>query len=301
MPLIALPWKSPYDHLALLAFLAQRQIDGVEQVQWTEGQALYRSTLELPGTGGHRGWLQVQLDGERQQALLTLDEALAPCRDEVVRRVRHLLDLDTDPAPIARVLHADFPHGDGLRVPGALQGFALAVRAILGQQVTVAAARTLAQRLAERFGAPLETPWPALNRLFPSPEVLAHASGDALGQLGIVRQRQAAITALARAASEGQIDLQPGADMPATVQALRALPGIGDWTAQYIAMRALRCSDAFVAGDVALHNALGLRGEKAPARAALERAQAWRPWRAYAVLRAWHALPAQPRRGKKAG
>lgn len=164
------------------------------------------------------------------------------------------------------------------------------MRAVLGQQITVAAARTLAQRLVERFGEPIATPWPDLHRLFPTPAALAAAQGDALGSLGIVRQRQAAIVALAQAVDAGTLLLDASADVPATLDALRALPGIGDWTAQYIAMRALRWPDAFPAGDVALHKALGVQGQPQPARAATEAARAWRPWRSYGVLRAWSGL-----------
>ena len=155
-------------------------------------------------------------------------------------------------------------------------------------------ARTLAQRLVHRFGAPIETPWPELNRLFPAPAVLAAAEGDALGQLGIVRQRQAAIVAIARAVAEGRLQLHAGADIPATMAALKELPGIGDWTAHYIAMRALRWPDAFPAGDVALHKALGVQEARQPAREAEAASQAWKPWRSYAVIRAWSALPGKP-------
>ena len=201
-----------------------------------------------------------------------------------------MLDLDADPAAINAVLHASFPNGDGLRVPGAFDGFELAVRAVLGQQITVAAARTLGQRLVERLGEPIDTPWPQLNRLFPTAATLAVADGDTLGQLGIVRQRQAAIVALARAVDSGGLALHAGADVTSTTAALCALPGIGDWTAQYIAMRVLRWPDAFPAGDVALHKALGVQGQKSPARAATAASEPWRPWRSYAVLRAWAAL-----------
>lgn len=175
-------------------------------------------------------------------------------------------------------------------MPGCLDGFELAVRAILGQQITVAAARTLAARLVAQWGEPISTPWPPLQRLFPRPATLAAAPGEALGRLGIVRQRQAAIVALAQAVDQGQLDLQPHADVAASLAALRQLPGIGDWTAQYIAMRALRWPDAFPAGDVALHKALGLQGQPQPARAASHIAQAWRPWRSYGVIRAWDSL-----------
>ena len=138
------------------------------------------------------------------------------------------------------MLHASFAQGDGLRVPGTLDGFELAVRAVLGQQISVVAARTLTQRLVNRFGDTIATPFPGLTRLFPTPAALALASPDALGELGIVRQRQAAIVAIAQSVERGQLHLHSGADVPATMSALTAMPGIGDWTAQYIAMRALR-------------------------------------------------------------
>jgi len=164
----------------------------------------------------------------------------------------------------------------------------------------VAAARTLGQRLVERLGEPVATPWPDLQRLFPSPATLAQAEGEVLGQLGIVRQRQAAIVALARAVDSGQLALHPGADVAATTQALCQLPGIGDWTAQYIALRALRWPDAWPAGDVALAPALGLPEHRsAAARRAAERlSAAWRPWRSYAVIRTWAGLHARAETSK---
>ena len=188
------------------------------------------------------------------------------------------------------VLHDDFPAGDGLRLPGTLDGFELAVRAILGQQFTVAAARTLCNRLVERFGEPISTPIAGLNRLFPSPQLLAAASGESLGQLGIVKQRQSAIIALAQAVANGTLALHPGAPLTVTLAHLQALPGIGDWTAQYIAMRALGWPDAFPAGDVALHKALAVDGSVSSAKAALASSWAWQPWRSYAVIRAWARL-----------
>jgi AraC family transcriptional regulator, regulatory protein of adaptative response / DNA-3-methyladenine glycosylase II len=226
--------------------------------------------------------------------LLRVSDSLSAALPLVIRRVRAALDLDADPQAINAVLQGSFAQADGLRVPGTTDGFELAVRAVLGQQVTVAAARTLALRLVARFGEPLQTPFAQLKRLFPAPGVLANAGPDALGQLGIVRQRQSAIVALARAVTEQRIDLQGSADMATTVSALKALPGIGDWTAQYIAMRALRWPDAFAPGDVALHKALGVQHLQNPARAALAASQAWRPWRSYAVIRAWARLNAAP-------
>jgi AraC family transcriptional regulator of adaptative response / DNA-3-methyladenine glycosylase II len=284
---VRLGWRPPYDVEAMLGFFRTRAIAGLESV----GARELARTLAIDA-GGRRweGWLGATFDEARCQLVLRTSESLQGVLPLVIRRVRAAFDLDADPHAINARLHGSFPAGDGLRVPGSLSGYELAVRAVLGQQITVAAARTLAQRLVQRFGAPVATPYPELRHLFPAPEVLAAAEGDALGQLGIVRQRQAAIVAIARAVAEGRLALHPGADVPSTTAALKELPGIGDWTAQYIAMRALRWPDAFPAGDVALHKALGVQQERQPARAAEAASQAWKPWRSYAVVRAWTTL-----------
>ncbi|MBC7682365.1 MAG: DNA-3-methyladenine glycosylase 2 family protein, partial [Ferruginibacter sp.] len=248
------------------------------------------------GSTTHTGWLRAEFVPERHHVVLQVSDSLHGVLPLLIRRVRAWLDLDADPQAIHRVLHRRFPHSEGLRVPGTLDGFELAVRAVLGQQITVAAARTLAQRLVDVFGDPINTPIPELTRLFPSAAVLAQLSGDALGQLGIVKQRQNAILALARALDSGQLALHGGAQVHSTIEALKALPGIGDWTAQYIAMRALRWPDAFPAGDVALHKALGVQDApnvRLASLAAEAASQAWKPWRSYAVLRAWAELPAR--------
>ncbi|MEJ8846192.1 AlkA N-terminal domain-containing protein [Variovorax rhizosphaerae] len=281
---VRLGYRPPYDEAAMLGFFARRALGEVELV--TAG-TLARTLRIVQGARTHAGWLQLRFDGERGQVLLSVSDSLAAVLPVVISRVRGMLDLDADPIVINAALHAHFPQGDGLRVPGALDGFELAVRAVLGQQITVAAARTMGTRLVAAFGEPIETPVKGLGRLFPIPDAIAAASGDALGQLGIVRQRQAALQALARAVADGRLALHAGADVPSTLAALQALPGIGDWTAQYIAMRALRWPDAFPAGDVALQKALGVSGAKAAHEASL----GWRPWRSYAVLRAWHSLP----------
>ena len=283
---IRLAYRPPLDVPALLAFFVQRQFTGVECADPANG-TLRRTVRLQAGSRELTGWMAARFDTARHQVWLQTSEHLAPALAQVIARVRAMLDLDADPAAIHAVLGAAFPGTEGLRVPGAFDGFELAVRAVLGQQITVAAARTLGQRLVERLGEPVATPWPDLQRLFPSPATLAQAEGEVLGQLGIVRQRQAAIVALARAVDSGQLALHPGADVAATTQALCQLPGIGDWTAQYIALRALRWPDACPAGDVALHKAQGVQGQPQPARAATALAQAWRPWRGYAVLRAW--------------
>ncbi|MCW5653773.1 Ada metal-binding domain-containing protein [Hydrogenophaga sp.] len=284
---VRLGYRPPYDVAATLAFFRQRLIDGVAFV--AHDRQLGHTLRLQAGPRVHTGWLLAEFEPARNQVLLRVSDSLREVLPQVIHRLRATLDLDADPVAINTALHGSFPHGDGLRVPGALDGFELAVRAVLGQQVTVAAARTFAQRLVGRFGEAVDTPFDGLTRLFPTPQVLAQAEGDALGELGIVRQRQAAIVALARAVADGGLALHGSADVPATLAALQALPGIGDWTAQYIAMRALRWPDAFPAGDVALHKSLGVQGMRQPARAAEAASQAWRPWRSYAVVRAWAA------------
>ena len=294
--LVRLGYRPPYDIAALLVFFEKRQVQGIEMLRNEVGHRSITRSFRMESAGrAHSGWLQCRFDEAQHQLELRVSDDLREVLPLVIARVRSALDLDADPLAINAVLHASFPSGDGLRVPGALDGFELAVRAVLGQQVTVAAARTITQRLVQRLGEPIQTPWPELNRLFPTPAALMALGADAgnvLGALGIVKQRQQAILALARAVASGALVLQPGAPLLGTLAALTQLPGIGDWTAQYIAMRSLRWPDAFPAGDVALQKALGVRTHKHPAQAAQDASQAWRPWRSYAVVRAWSAAPA---------
>jgi len=284
-------YRPPYDVDAMLGFFATRQIAGVEAVDLPT-RSLAR-TLSL-SVGGRtvQGWARVQFAADSCTVVFQISQSLSDVLPLVLARLRALLDLDADPLAINPLLQADFPGADGLRVPGCVDGFELGVRAILGQQITVRAACTLGARLVERFGSDLAVPAAGLTRLFPTPQALLEATGEALGQLGIVRQRQRAIQALAQAVSNG-LALQPGTDIPATLAALQALPGIGPWTAQYIAMRALRWPDAFVAGDVALQKALGVQMAANPKQAVLAAeaaSQRWRPWRSYAVVRGWASL-----------
>lgn len=282
---VRLGFRPPYDGAAMLGFFARRALGGVELLAETRASTQFARTMRVDHAGqSHAGWVQLRFAPAREQFLLRVADSLATVLPIVISRVRAMLDLDAEPMAINNALHASFPHGDGLRVPGTVDGFELAVRAVLGQQITVAAARTMGTRLVQAFGEPIATPIAGLDRLFPTPAAIAGASGDALGQLGIVRQRQGALLALANATIAGRLALHAGADVSTTLAALQALPGIGDWTAQYIAMRALRWPDAFPSGDVALQKALGVSS----ARAAAEASIAWRPWRSYAVLRAWH-------------
>lgn len=287
---IRLGWRPPYDVGAMLGFLHSRQIPGLEMVEPQPANGLpgMRRAVRLgDGEQAVTGWIDARFDTPAAQLRLTVSDSLLPVLPALIARVRNLFDLDADLAEIDAVLAPHFHSGVGMRVPGCLDGFEIAVRAVLGQQITVAAARTLAGRLTEHFGVPLQTPWPDIHRLFPTPLALAQASEDALGQLGIVRQRQKAIRAIALAVVQGDVRLSPAEDPETTMAALRALPGIGDWTAQYIAMRALRWPDAFPAADVALHAALHIPRGASAARHALAASQVWRPWRSYAVMRTW--------------
>jgi AraC family transcriptional regulator of adaptative response / DNA-3-methyladenine glycosylase II len=288
-------YRPPYDVDAMLGFLGKRCIPGVEMVDLQT--RTYARTLALPQAHTLlKGWFSARFlpagASDTCAVEITVSESLADALPLVLVRVRALLDLDADPQAINAVLGDSFVETEGMRVPGTVDGFELAVRAILGQQITVAAARTLTTRLAVQWGMDAATPFAELSRFFPTAQALAVANAEALGQMGIVRQRQQALLGLADAVAQGRIELHPGADVEAAMQALQALPGIGPWTANYIAMRALRWPDAFVAGDVALQKALGISQASPAVRAqAAERAStAWRPWRSYAVIRAWSQL-----------
>ncbi len=283
-PTLRLAYRPPFDVDGVIGFFAARCVAGVEAVD-VAARAL-RRTLSLPHQGQTlRGWLAARFVVDRHELEVVLSPSLAPALGAVVQRLRHGLDLDADPAPVEAAL-ADLPGAAGTRVPSGLDGFEIAVRVILGQQVSVAAARTLTGRLVESLGESLPTPFADLNRLFPSAQRIAEATPDEIGRLGIVRQRVGALQALAAQVHAGHIELHAGAPMAATLDALRALPGIGEWTVQLIAMRALAWPDAFPASDIGVMNALGTRSLKAVDA----RAQAWRPWRAYAVMRLWQSL-----------
>jgi AraC family transcriptional regulator of adaptative response / DNA-3-methyladenine glycosylase II len=289
---LSLGRSAPYDWPGLLEFLAARAIPGVEQV----ADGAYRRTI---GLSGAVGTVEVRPDprGARLLATLRLSRlaALAPAVD----RLRRLLDLDADAPAIDAHLSLDpllaplVRARPGVRVPGAWEPFELAVRAILGQQVSVAAARTLAGRLAARHGAPLPGGDGGLARVFPAPESLAAAD---LGGLGLTAARAAALRGLSRAVLAEPTLLSPAQDLEATVARLAALPGIGRWTAQYVAMRALDEPDAFPEGDLGLARAVARNGAGGSPAALLRRAEAWRPWRAYAAMHLWMG----PRRGRPA-
>jgi AraC family transcriptional regulator of adaptative response / DNA-3-methyladenine glycosylase II len=284
---VFLPYRKPYDFPSSLAFLAARAIRGVEHV--ADGR--YARVIEIDGTLGslavsdcpERSALRVELRLERLAAL-----------PAVIARVRHVFDLGSDPRVIARELGRDprlaplVAARPGLRVPGAWDGFEIAVRGILGQQITVHAATRLAGSLVATLGQPVAAGslGEGLSHAFPSPQRFELTQ---LVQLGMPRARAVALFGLARAALEDPRLFDTGQDLEHAVARLTALPGIGAWTAQYIAMRALAESDAFPVGDIGLLRAMAEGGVRPSPKALLARAEAWRPWRSYAVLHLWTA------------
>jgi AraC family transcriptional regulator of adaptative response / DNA-3-methyladenine glycosylase II len=271
---VKLPFTAPYDWSAMLGFLARRAIPGVEKITAES----WRRTISLDGA---RGTVEVRRGGPTHllaTVRLTRVTALAP----VLARLRRVFDLDADATAIAAHLAKDarlagaVERSPGLRIPGAWDGFELAVRAILGQQVTVAGATTLSGRLVAAHGQRLDD---SADLLFPEPRVLAAAD---LRGIGMPAARAAAISSLASAVVADPDLLSRFRDVAATKEALAALPGIGAWTAEYIAMRALGEPDAFPSTDLVLLQAL----DATPADARAQ-AEAWRPWRAYAAMHLW--------------
>jgi AraC family transcriptional regulator of adaptative response / DNA-3-methyladenine glycosylase II len=286
---LRLDYRPPYDWDALIGFLAARAIPGVEQVASGE----YRRHVTL---GEHAGWLAVRPDPKRSALRSDVSLALAPVLTTVVARLRALFDLDARPAVIAEHLGQDpllapwVARRPGLRIPGAFDGFEMAVRAILGQQVSVAAATTISGRLVQRFGTPPADGSPAttagIGWGFPEPSRLAQAKVEHVAGVGIPAARARTIVELSRAIAGGDIQLTPEAAPEATIERLVALPGIGPWTAHYIALRAIRWPNAFPAGDLGVRKALGVSSVKA----AEVRSAPWQPWRAYAAFHLWTSL-----------
>ncbi len=291
---LRLGYRPPFDWASLLEFLHRRAVPGVEGA----GDGEYRRTVFLDG---HAGVITVAHDPRRSALLATVSPSLAGSLMAIAARLRALFDLDAHPASISQAFARDPVLGPlvarrpGLRVAGSFEPFEAAVRAILGQQVTVRAATTLAGRFAARFGSPLaaaDGAGAALTHLFPAPERIGRATVDEIASLGIVGARARAILALARNVCDGTLKLDRSAPVDDTLRALEDLPGVGAWTAQYVAMRTLRWPDAFPASDIAVRKALG----GVTAREAERRSEPWRPWRSYAVLHLWTSLgdPAEP-------
>jgi AraC family transcriptional regulator of adaptative response / DNA-3-methyladenine glycosylase II len=285
---LRLPYRAPLDAHGLIAFLAMRCVPGVEEVR----DGAYRRAISLPHGGGT---LELRPATGHVHARYWLEDV----RDlgAAMQRSRGLLDLDSDPHAVIETLAGDSILGalvrdaPGRRVPGHVDAHELAVRAVLGQQVSVAGARTLAARLVAGYGEPLTRPLGTITHRFPTAHALAGAD---LQRLGMPRARARALGGLARALAEGELVLDIGVARDEAREQLLALPGIGPWTSEYIAMRALRDPDAYLPTDLGVRRALealGHDGQPAAARAAAER---WRPYRAYAVQHLWASLHTPP-------
>ncbi len=284
---LRLAYRPPLAWQTLLTYLAGRAMPGLEAVD----AGAYLRSVQLDGISG---WLRVSHLPLNNQLQLEVAPALASVLMPLLARVRSQFDLDANPSVIDRhlaqdpLLAAQIARLPGLRVPGSFDDFELAIRAVLGQQVSVAGATTVSGRLVARFGALALTPFAQINRHFPTAELLAATPVEDIAALGMPRSRAETIRAVAQFAVQGGLALPPGQTLATTVSALCAVRGIGDWTAHYIALRALRFPDAFPAGD------LGLQKAAAPQRLSqaqlLVRAEGWAPWRGYAALRLWQSL-----------
>ncbi len=295
---LTLAYRPPLAWDLLIGFLAARATPGVEQAD----DRRYARVMRI---GDHTGFVRIEPAGQPsagrsrrrpEHALhVELSASLVPVLMPLLARLRRLFDLDAEPATIeahlaSAGLGALIRRQRGLRIPGSVDGFELALRAVLGQQVSVKGATTLAGRFAAAFGESIETGDSALNRLAPTAERIAEVSIPALASLGIPRARAASVHALAQAVADGRLVLEPSADIATVTRQLAELPGIGPWTVQYIAMRALSWPDAFPAADLWLRRAAG----GLSAAELLRNAEAWRPWRAYAAMHLWASLGHSP-------
>ncbi len=276
--------RKPYAFAAMFAFFGKRALLGVEAC--SPDALVYMRTLALEYAGARiAGWVRVSKRSAARHLTLTVSDSLWPAIGVLLPLVERTFDVHADSEAIDVRLGA-LVSVPGLRVPGAFDPFELVVRAVLGQQVTVSAANQIAARLVAQFGEPIATPFAELNRLFPTPARIARLSVTELAECRIIRTRAQTIITLAQQCASGALDLSGAENVDTTVASLRAIKGIGPWTAQYIAMRALRAPDALPVGDVALYKAACVKTD-AQLIAHLAPAQ---PWRAYAVINLWNAL-----------
>lgn len=283
---IRLGYRPPFDFDSVLGYLSSRALPGVESV--TAGR--YARSFNLGGVKGLITVVPAATGRALDARIVTLDTKAGrvPVR-AIAARLRRLFDLDAEPGAIAAAF-ADDPligprlaRAPGLRVPGAFDGFELAVRAVLGQQISVKGATTIAGRIVARLGEPVATAEPGITHFFPAPRTLARAD---LSGLGLTGGRIATLKSLAQAVASGALDFTPRESLEAKLAELTALPGIGEWTAHYVALRALGEPDAFPASDLGLRKAAG-KDEPVSTRELERMAESWRPWRGYAALALW--------------
>ena len=285
---VQLEFRPPYAWDSLLAYLRLRAIPGVEMADATH----YRRTVSV---GGATGWIAVSMHKAGSALNLELSPSLTPVIGAVIARVKHLFDLGALPDSVSSLLRKDpllastVRRLPGLRVAGAFDGFELAVRTVLGQQVSIKGATTISGRWAAAFGTPIDTPFAQLAYLSPSAERMLEVADQPLAALGMVGARARCLVGLAKAVAERKLILSFASNVEEQIAALMHLPGIGPWTANYIAMRALHWPDAFPTGDLML-----MRAAQATQKQLQERAKAWQPWRAYAAHYLWQSLGVTP-------
>lgn len=284
-------YQPPFLWQDILDFFSTRIIPGVEQV----ANETYMRTVRIEEDSIiYTGWIKVNNAPEKNALMLTISPSLSPCLPKVLTRIRDLFDLRSDPHVIYESLSLLDNVKSGIRVlgtrlPGCFDSFEMIVRAVLGQQISVKAATTLAKRLTESHGTPLQTGIDGLTHLFPTTKdilALGENIDEILGPLGITNRRSKTILELAKVLESGSIDFNFYTDPESEIDKLLEIPGIGMWTAHYIAMRAMGWQDAFPHTDLGIKKALAPRSEKE----ILKLAEKWRPWRAYATIWLWNSL-----------
>ncbi len=279
---VSLAYRPPYAWSQMVDFLARRAVDGVERVSADRYSRAVAFAAE-PGSAPITGWITVTHEPQRHSLRLTLPPRLARHIGRILAGVRRLFDLSARPDLIDAHLPEFAAEVPGLRVPGAFDGFEIALRAVVGQQIGLPQARLILGRLAQRHGTSVPDAPDGLCRTLPDAPTLAACTPEALRACGLTGARALSLHALALAVAEGRVALQPLAPVEPTLAALQALPGIGDWTAQVIALRGLGWPNAFPAGDLVLRKQLGLTR---PADV-LAHAERWAPWRGYAAVHLW--------------
>lgn len=287
MTQMLLTYQPPYDWQWMTAFLGARALQGIEQ----QDGDYYQRTLAVMHNGVRlTGWLRLRPLADINSVELEISPSLEPVTDSVAKQVRRLLDLDAQPLLIAEGLGPLAENAVGLRLPGCINRFELTVRAILGQLVSVKMAATLATRLTEKWGEPVSTPFAALTHLFPSPAAMAKLTVDDLRGIGVQAKRAACLINIAQAVEEGRLPLDDITDVQEGVRLLLGMPGIGSWTASYVAMRAWSAPDVFLGGDYLIKQRFPGMTPGEIARSA----EVWKPWRTYATLHLWFNNDWQP-------
>jgi AraC family transcriptional regulator, regulatory protein of adaptative response / DNA-3-methyladenine glycosylase II len=277
-----LSYRPPLSWEKMLRYFRRRSYRGAELV----GENQFSRTVRI---GAFRGWLVVENDPRAHSLKIQVAPELLPALLSLVSRLRRLFDLDASPDRIAATLGPLAAKNPGIRVPGAFDGFEIALRAVLGQQISVPAATTIAGRVVERFGEKIETPFPELKFMVPTAAQIAVVPVGDLRNLGLTEARAATVAALAKAVASGQINFLNAVSWEESIKELTELPGVGPWTASYIAMRVLGWPDAFPHQDLGLQKALSVT----KASDALALSEKWRPWRAYAAMQLWNSLEEQ--------